>query len=321
MIDNSDTLIQDEPIAVSWYPYAYPIGDESSIYGISDIEVTPYWLHGIDSFEYDTKKGAICVVSWGCLIDNEDVATWSIAFLPYDQCLKMMSDIKLAGHGGYRILAVIESQDVKRDIAELLKFYPPSPLYKNVVWIKSQQYQMELLEIVASSHLNSPKLDDLNNKALRLENDVFRLNHSVAEEKELNNQINRSHVALEKRTEKLSQNNIALQLENDELRREISKLSRKQDPKKNKGYVYILRVVEHDNLYKIGRTKNPDNRLKTFSVKLPFTVEFEAVIKTDDMYELERKLHYQYRNTRQRGSEFFILTPTDIENIRNQEAE
>lgn len=76
------------------------------------------------------------------------------------------------------------------------------------------------------------------------------------------------------------------------------------------GYVYVLKGVH--GYYKIGRTMNPSNRLATFSVKLPFPVEYYCVIKTDDMYTLEQKLHSKYASKRVDGEWFFNLSDHDL---------
>jgi hypothetical protein len=81
------------------------------------------------------------------------------------------------------------------------------------------------------------------------------------------------------------------------------------------GYVYILKQINGEH-YKIGRTSNPDNRLATFNVKLPFPVEYEHLIQTDDMYALESELHQRYASKRVNGSEFFKLTPQDIQELK-----
>jgi regulator of replication initiation timing len=134
-------------------------------------------------------------------------------------------------------------------------------------------------------------------------------------------QLNR----LQKQVKKLNK----LADENDSLRIEVNKIDakfkkaqttakaiRKQRNKRNpQGYVYLLRVYNSENLYKIGRTHNPDNRLRTFNVKLPFPVAYEHLIQTDDMYQLESELHARYAQHRQNGSEFFTLTQTDIDTI------
>ena len=78
------------------------------------------------------------------------------------------------------------------------------------------------------------------------------------------------------------------------------------------GYVYILKSeVGH---YKIGRTTHPDNRQKTFSVKLPFRVEYELVIKSDDYVTLEEELHTRFDYCRLDG-EWFDLTEGDIADL------
>ncbi len=82
------------------------------------------------------------------------------------------------------------------------------------------------------------------------------------------------------------------------------------------GYVYLLRTIHDSTLYKIGRTNNPDNRLRTFNVKLPFPVEYEHLIKSDDMYQLESNLHRRFASQRING-EFFRLSETDVGYIKS----
>lgn len=79
------------------------------------------------------------------------------------------------------------------------------------------------------------------------------------------------------------------------------------------GYVYLIQSPTH--AYKIGRTVNPDNRLRTFSVKLPFEVEYVCVIATQDMYGLEADLHERFAGKRLNG-EWFALSPEDIDYIK-----
>lgn len=82
---------------------------------------------------------------------------------------------------------------------------------------------------------------------------------------------------------------------------------------KTAGYVYLLQSPT--NAYKIGRTKNPKNRLETFSVKLPFEVEYVCVVQTEDMYGLEKDLHIHFSDKRING-EWFNLLPDDVEYIK-----
>lgn len=79
------------------------------------------------------------------------------------------------------------------------------------------------------------------------------------------------------------------------------------------GYVYLLQSPT--GTYKIGRTKNPADRMHTFSVKLPFEVEYVCVIPTDDRFTLERTLHRKFKAQRVNG-EFFRLSPEDVEYIK-----
>lgn len=75
------------------------------------------------------------------------------------------------------------------------------------------------------------------------------------------------------------------------------------------GYVYILRA--ESGQYKIGRSKNPSDRLKTFSVKLPFRVDYEIVIPSSNHKALERALHERFAAKWING-EWFALSPEDI---------
>ena len=75
------------------------------------------------------------------------------------------------------------------------------------------------------------------------------------------------------------------------------------------GFVYLLRSVT--GFYKIGRTKNPKDRLRTFGVLLPFEVEYEHIIPTDDMGRAEMTLHDRYAQKRGNG-EWFMLSEQDV---------
>ena len=110
----------------------------------------------------------------------------------------------------------------------------------------------------------------------------------------------------------------------DAVRSEIERRGRKgyePSPKKSPsprppmpGYVYLLSSTP--GCYKIGRTKNPKDRLATFSVKLPFPVRYVCVIKTEDMRELEKKLHARFLHRRIDG-EWFALGPEDVTYIKS----
>lgn len=83
---------------------------------------------------------------------------------------------------------------------------------------------------------------------------------------------------------------------------------------KKPGYVYLIKSPT--GYYKIGRSKNPNNRKKTFGVQLPFEVEFEHLIKTDDMETLETELHLYFSHLRVNG-EWFDLSADDVAYIKS----
>jgi hypothetical protein len=95
------------------------------------------------------------------------------------------------------------------------------------------------------------------------------------------------------------------------LRLEVIELSQQpQNERYRAGFVYLIEAS--NGTYKIGRTNNPENRMKTFGVKLPFDIEYLAVIQTDDMYLLEKTLHDRFAGKRLNGSEFYQL---DADNV------
>jgi hypothetical protein len=85
---------------------------------------------------------------------------------------------------------------------------------------------------------------------------------------------------------------------------------------KKPGYVYLIRSASGH--YKIGRSVNPHDRMKTFGILLPFEVEYLALIKSDDYIGLEKYLHEQFAYCRVNG-EWFNLAPDDIQQIKDIE--
>ncbi len=80
------------------------------------------------------------------------------------------------------------------------------------------------------------------------------------------------------------------------------------------GYVYLIRSVTGH--YKIGRTRDPKKRMATFGVKLPFEVEFECLIKCEDMAQAEQELHAKFDHKRVNG-EWFALSDEDVAYIKS----
>jgi allophanate hydrolase subunit 1 len=81
-----------------------------------------------------------------------------------------------------------------------------------------------------------------------------------------------------------------------------------------RGYVYLIQ--SESGWYKIGRTINPEDRMKTFSVKLPFRVEYICLIQSEDMIALEAELHKRFEDQRFAG-EWFDLTDNDVAYLKS----
>lgn len=74
------------------------------------------------------------------------------------------------------------------------------------------------------------------------------------------------------------------------------------------GYVYLLQAGHY---YKIGRAKNPGERIKTLAIQLPFPVDVVLVMPCDDEIAAEKYLHKYYSHRRSNG-EWFELTDSDV---------
>lgn len=80
------------------------------------------------------------------------------------------------------------------------------------------------------------------------------------------------------------------------------------------GYVYL--VASPSGHYKIGRTRDIHDRMRTFEVKLPFEPRLEHTIKTSDCVALETELHHRFEAKRVNG-EWFALSPGDVQYIKS----
>lgn len=83
-----------------------------------------------------------------------------------------------------------------------------------------------------------------------------------------------------------------------------------------KGWVYVMPAYDESGQvgYKIGKTVNPKSRKRTFSVKMPYSVNFVALLESDNYSQLEVDLHTEFRHKRT-GGEFFNLNDGDIVSI------
>lgn len=80
------------------------------------------------------------------------------------------------------------------------------------------------------------------------------------------------------------------------------------------GYIYLLRGG--GSRFKIGKTIDPAKRLSQFQISSPDIAQFEVVIATGRMSELESNLHAQFKDKRIRG-EWFMLFDEDVNFIKS----
>lgn len=99
---------------------------------------------------------------------------------------------------------------------------------------------------------------------------------------------------------------------------EMSRKVSLMEPKKKQprggviGFVYL--ILAENGLYKIGKAKNIDTRLKPFTVNFPMKWELVYNFKSNDYSAAEMKLHEVFADKRDVG-EWFRLSPEDVEYI------
>lgn len=89
----------------------------------------------------------------------------------------------------------------------------------------------------------------------------------------------------------------------------------KAAPKPQRGYVYLVRA--DNGLYKIGKTKTIEPRIKALTIELPYGLEVIHTIATGDMNALESRFHNIFSEKRVRG-EWFRLDDDDVKYIRER---
>lgn len=137
--------------------------------------------------------------------------------------------------------------------------------------------------------------------------------HQQRAEEERIAELERREELRREKEEKERQRKLKLQQEKERIKYE----KRLQNADRYAGFVYLVR--SEGGYYKIGRTKNPANRIKTFKVKLPFEIEYVAIIQTNDMYALEKELHKKYKPKKVNG-EWFSLNDDDLNYIKSLSA-
>ena len=97
------------------------------------------------------------------------------------------------------------------------------------------------------------------------------------------------------------------------------RVAKRRDPLQGnvdgKGFVYLLRAPLAPGVYKIGRSDDPERRLKDIQCMSPIGIALECVKPTNDMGRVEALLHSRFDSKRKHG-EWFWLTEEDVEWIK-----
>lgn len=88
-------------------------------------------------------------------------------------------------------------------------------------------------------------------------------------------------------------------------------LSDKRVMKSDEGYVYLIHATDNRGLYKIGKSKTPDKRVRTVIGQMPMKCEAVHCAWFEDHGYAEKLLHDLYAAKRA-NSEWFRLSPSDV---------
>lgn len=88
----------------------------------------------------------------------------------------------------------------------------------------------------------------------------------------------------------------------------------KQKRKKGPAFVYLIKI-ENYNLYKIGVASNIKNRINSIQTSNPFNVQLVHKKLVNDPFNVERKLHFRYKN-QNINREWFNLKLCDVYKIK-----
>ena len=102
-------------------------------------------------------------------------------------------------------------------------------------------------------------------------------------------------------------------------RQKLENVEYKEINESEKGVVYLLKIKD-TNQYKIGVSKDFDRRYNEISPKMPFELKTINLIKSFNIYDLEKELHEKFANKRIKG-EWFELEEKDVEYIKSIEGD
>ena len=88
-----------------------------------------------------------------------------------------------------------------------------------------------------------------------------------------------------------------------------TRASKAAAPEPGRGYVYLIKSGRQ---YKIGKTTNPDQRSRQFSIQLPHPHVIVHKIETDDAAGIEAYWHRRFEGKRLGTGEWFSLTADDV---------
>lgn len=99
------------------------------------------------------------------------------------------------------------------------------------------------------------------------------------------------------------------------LEKKIKKLANNQKPKINprKGIIYVIRALnDNSTLYKIGKTINLKNRLKSYNSGLANDIEIVLVYECDDIDQVEKCIKVMMKNAQYRKYKEVYKVDIDI---------
>lgn len=135
--------------------------------------------------------------------------------------------------------------------------------------------------------------------------------------------IDRCATVIEANIELVVENQQTIYQELEQLQRQISTIEAQitQVPlvvnietPRHHGYVYVVQA--DNNLYKIGKSKDPHTRIQSLGVRLPYELEVLVLIESTNYTQLEKELHKHFADKR-KGGEWFELDENDLEYIKS----
>ena len=81
------------------------------------------------------------------------------------------------------------------------------------------------------------------------------------------------------------------------------------------GYIYLL-ADKVNNTYKIGRTKNLEQRIRSIKTGNPNQIDLIAYAICNNTVVSEKRIHNLYSYKRRRGKEWFDLSEQEVTDLK-----